>query len=89
MDRGSAGSDEVNGTAVAGRTKREKVRILIIRLGAIGDVICTLPALAAIKSSIDDATITWVVERGACHSLLDGNPFIDEIVPVDMAHWRQ
>jgi lipopolysaccharide heptosyltransferase I len=64
------------------------VRILIIRLGAIGDIICTLPALAAIKSSIEDAIITWVVERGPSQTLLDGNPFIDEVVLVDLGRWR-
>ncbi len=65
------------------------MRILIIRLGAIGDVICTLPALAAIKAEIEDATITWVVERGPSQTLLEGNPLIDDLVPVDMATLAQ
>ncbi len=38
------------------------MKILIIKLSAIGDVVQTLPALEAIKKLYPDSEITWVVE---------------------------
>ena len=40
-------------------------RILIIKLGSIGDVVHTLPALADLKKSFPEAEIDWVVESKA------------------------
>ena len=39
--------------------------ILIIRLGAMGDVVRTLPSLRAIRIAYPEAKITWLVERSA------------------------
>jgi len=38
-------------------------RILIVRLGSLGDLIHTLPALAALREAWPDAEIDWLVER--------------------------
>lgn len=54
------------------------MKILIIRLSAIGDVIHTLPALFLIKKQIPHAHVTWVVQQKAA-SLIQDQPFIDQV----------
>jgi lipopolysaccharide heptosyltransferase I len=39
------------------------VKILIVRLSALGDIVHALPVLAAIKHSIPDAEVDWLVEE--------------------------
>ena len=54
-------------------------RILIIRLGAMGDIIHTLPALGTLRKAFPFATITWVVES-KWRALLEGNPCVDQVI---------
>ena len=54
-------------------------RILVVRLGAMGDIIHTLPAAASLKHSYPGSHLTWVVES-RWRPLLEDNPFIDRIV---------
>ena len=56
--------------------------ILAVRLGAMGDILHALPAVASLKKSFPEKRIFWVVAR-KWMELLDGNPNIDEIVPFD------
>jgi heptosyltransferase-1 len=66
-------------------------RILIVRLGAMGDIIHSLPGAASLKHSFPDAAITWVVEPKWA-PLLEGNGFVDKIVPFqksDPRSWRR
>jgi heptosyltransferase I len=58
------------------------LRILAIRLSSMGDVIHTLPAVATLKNSFPESHITWTV-RPRWASLLEGNPYVDEVMPVD------
>ncbi len=54
-------------------------RILVVRLGAMGDIIHTLPAVAFLKQSHPDSQLTWLVEpRWA--PLLEANPYVDRVV---------
>jgi heptosyltransferase-1 len=56
-------------------------RLLVVRLGAMGDIIHTLPAVASLKHSYPGCQLVWAVEpRWA--PLLEDNPFVDELVPV-------
>ncbi len=55
------------------------MKILIIKLSAIGDVVQTLPALEAIKKTYPDSEITWVVEEAAA-GILEGHPLIDRLL---------
>ena len=65
----------------AGTQGSEGSRILVVRLGAMGDIIHALPAVASLKHSFPGAHLTWAVEpRWA--PLLEGNPFIDRLVLV-------
>jgi heptosyltransferase-1 len=57
-------------------------RILVIRLGAMGDVIAALPAVASLKHSIPHSKITWVVEP-KWSVLLEGNPYVDSVMHLD------
>ena len=53
--------------------------ILAVRLGAMGDIIHTLPAVAALKRGHPGSHVTWVVEPQWA-ALLEGNPFVDRVV---------
>jgi heptosyltransferase I len=64
-------------------------RILIVRLGAIGDVVHTLPALAALRRSFPRAHLAWAVERGGAAKLLAGNPSLDDLIELDLRGWRK
>jgi heptosyltransferase-1 len=53
----------------------------VVRLGAMGDIIHTLPAVAWLKQSHPDWPLTWLVEpRWA--PLLEENPYVDRVVPL-------
>jgi heptosyltransferase-1 len=64
------------------------MRILIVKLGSIGDIVHTLPALAAIRRALPDAEISWVVERGSAEILRD-NPLLDRLIEVDTKALRR
>jgi heptosyltransferase I len=63
-------------------------RILTIRLGAIGDVLMTLPALASLARAFPHASLTHVVEAGA-KDVVEGLPFIAETIAVPRAKISQ
>lgn len=65
------------------------MRILIVRLGAIGDVVHTLPALAALRSAMPDAHLAWAVEGGGTAKLLRDNPYLDDLIELDLRSWRK
>jgi heptosyltransferase-1 len=64
------------------------MRILIVKLGSIGDIVHTLPALAAIRRSLPEAEISWVVERRSSEILRD-NPLLDRLIEVDTKALRR
>src|SRR5882757_7262497 len=64
------------------------MRILIVRLGSIGDIVHTLPSLAAIRHALPDAEISWVVETRAAEILRD-NPILDRLIEVDTKDLRR
>jgi heptosyltransferase-1 len=57
-------------------------RILVVRLGAMGDIIHTLPAAASLKHSYPGSDVTWVVEPKWA-PLLEDNPFVDRVLLFD------
>jgi heptosyltransferase-1 len=69
-----------NGLPTGLRTDvKSNIRILIVRLGAMGDIIHALPGAASLKHSFPEARITWVVEPPWV-PLLENNGFVDRIV---------
>ena len=61
-------------------------RFLIVRLGSLGDLVHTLPAIASLRDSFPGARIDWLVERKWA-ALLDGNPDLNETVRFDRGSW--
>ena len=59
-------------------------RYLVLRLTALGDILHTLPAVAALRSAHRNARIDWVVERKWA-PVLEGSPAINEVIPFDRA----
>ena len=57
-------------------------RILVVRLGAMGDVIHALPAVASLKASFPDSHITWIVSSRWA-PLLEANRSVDRLVLLD------
>ena len=57
-------------------------RFLVVRLTALGDILHTLPAVAALRAAHRNARIDWVVERKWA-PVLEGSPAIDEVIPFD------
>ncbi len=61
-------------------------RILVVRLGSMGDVIHALPGVASLKHGFArnhvSCHVTWVI-RPRWMPLLEGNPFVDEVIPFE------
>jgi heptosyltransferase I len=53
--------------------------ILVVRLGAMGDILHALPAVRALKLGHPESPLTWVVEPKWA-PLLEQNPFVDRVV---------
>ncbi len=63
------------------------MKILIVKLSSIGDVVHTLPALAAIRRALPEAEISWAVEKRAAEILRE-NPLLKNLIEVDTKSLR-
>jgi heptosyltransferase I len=59
-----------------------RMNILVVRLGALGDVVHTIPAVAALRAAMPDARIDWLVESKH-RAMVDLVPVVDRVVTVD------
>jgi lipopolysaccharide heptosyltransferase II len=57
-------------------------RIGLVKLGAIGDVVNTLPLANRLRAGYPRARITWVIAP-LSHALLEGHPCVDEFLVFD------
>lgn len=57
-------------------------RILIVRLGSMGDILHAMPAVASVRLAYPEAHIAWAVQPRWL-PLLAGYPHIDEAIPVE------
>lgn len=72
-------------------------RLLVVRLSAMGDVLHTLPAVAALRQALPLTRVTWVVdERWAdlvrCASVRVAGaptPVVDQVHTVNIKTWRR
>ena len=75
-------------------------RLLIVRLSAMGDIIHTLPAAAALRQAFPHATLGWLVEERWAELLCtlryprSGErsplrPLVDRVHSVNTAEWRR
>jgi heptosyltransferase-1 len=74
--------------------------LLIVRLSAMGDIIHTLPAAAALRHAFPDATLGWLIEERWAELLCTlrhprsgarspQRPMIDRVLAVNTAEWRR
>lgn len=58
------------------------MNILIVRLGALGDVVHAIPAAAALRTAFPDARIDWLVEPRH-RAIVDLVPVVDRVLAVE------
>ena len=74
--------------------------ILVVRLSAMGDIIHTLPAVAALREAFPHATLGWLVEERWAELLCtlryprsgrrsSQRPLVDRVHSVNTAEWRR
>jgi heptosyltransferase-1 len=74
-------------------------RLLVVRLGAMGDIIHTLPAVAALRQAFPESTLGWLVEERWAELLCTlryprsgarspERPLVDRVHTVKTAAWR-
>jgi lipopolysaccharide heptosyltransferase I len=72
---------------LSGQHTHRLKKILIVRLGALGDIVHAIPAAAALRRTFPEAAIDWLVD--ARHrEMLDLVPVIDRRLPVDTSRGR-
>ncbi len=69
--------------------------LLVVKLGAIGDVVNSLPLLCRLRAGLSKTRITWLIAPLA-HALVEGHDAVDEFLVFDIkqrrswpALWRQ
>jgi lipopolysaccharide heptosyltransferase II len=60
--------------------------VLIIRLGALGDVVHALPAAQALRAALPNARLGWVVDSSQA-ALVRRQPWIDEVIEWNRHYW--
>lgn len=89
-------SENAKGPAIAGQRIE---RLLIVRLGAMGDVIHGLPAMTALRAVFPEAMLGWLIEERWAELLCTlptprsgprsgQRPLVDRIHTVNTRHWR-
>lgn len=64
------------------------MRILIVKISAMGDVLHALPVLDYLKQASPGCEIDWVVEETFA-DLLSGNPLISKLHTVNFKKWKR
>lgn len=64
------------------------MKVLIIRLSALGDIVHGLPAAAHLKRRLPGLRLSWLVEPAGI-PLLTGNPAVDSVISFPKKKWLQ
>ncbi|MEI8241352.1 MAG: lipopolysaccharide heptosyltransferase I, partial [Actinomycetota bacterium] len=64
------------------------MRILIVKLSALGDIIHALPVLDYLRQAVPGVEIDWVVEEQN-KAILEGHPLIRNVISVNTRTWRK
>ncbi len=64
------------------------MRLLIIRLSALGDIVHTWPLAEVIGHRRSDVHVTWAVDA-TFRPMVDGHPAVDEVLEVSTRTWRR
>ncbi|MGA6993783.1 MAG: glycosyltransferase family 9 protein [Candidatus Deferrimicrobiaceae bacterium] len=62
--------------------------ILVVKLSALGDVAHALPVVDYLGKASPGSQVDWVVDRRFA-GLLDGNPGLRRVVPLDLGAWKR
>jgi lipopolysaccharide heptosyltransferase I len=62
--------------------------VLVVRLGALGDIVRTLPAVRLVRRALPDARFHWVAWEPWA-GILAGHPDLDRVLPLPRAVWRR
>jgi len=84
---------------MSGNLPKHPESILVVRLGAMGDVLHAMPALAALRKACPETRVGWVIERrwsellisqdeGAA-TMFGSRTLIDALHTVDTRAWRK
>ncbi len=63
-------------------------KLLIIKPSALGDIVHTLPFLAAVKKTYPHCEVHWLVAKGL-HTFLEGHPLIHRLWLFDKQRWKR
>ncbi len=64
------------------------MRLVLIRLSALGDIIHTWPLAQSLRDHRPDLHLTWVVEE-PFRPLVEGHPAVDSVISVATKRWRK
>jgi heptosyltransferase-1 len=79
-------------------TSQTSESILIFRLGAMGDVLHAMPAVAGLREALPQAHLGWAIERrwaefllagDGGHATAGGRALVDSVHVVDTMSWRR
>ena len=68
------------------------MRLLVVRIGAMGDVLHALPAVFALRTALPEAEIDWAIDPRWKALLRDSNghsPLVNAVHPVDTKLWKR
>lgn len=63
-------------------------RLLLVRLGSMGDIVHALPVVATLRAAFPEARLDWLVEA-RWQELIELNPDVSNVIPVDTYVWRR
>jgi lipopolysaccharide heptosyltransferase I len=72
--------------AEAIRTLAPDSRVLIVRLGSMGDIVHALPAVAALRRRFPQVQMDWLVERKWA-ALVESTSVASNVLPLDRDSW--
>ena len=64
------------------------MKVLIVKVSALGDVVHALPVLACLKSADPDMQIDWLVEQ-SFSPFLEDHSLIENLYRIDTKAWRK
>lgn len=64
------------------------LRVLVVRMSAFGDIICSLPLLRSLRDALPDAHIGWVIDS-RFQELLADEPAIDALHVAPLSRWKK
>ncbi len=64
------------------------MKVLIVKVSALGDIVHALPVLAYLHAATPGATVDWLVESSFA-PLLEDHPLVRKVVRLDTKGWRK